>query len=185
MSSPDKKGAASKISITVTPKEQPTEAPYSITSQHAEKKRREHLSRWLKSSDFDLAITISLQRNINGFAPSLSGAQKTFRRICIDLEKWILGNQTRRKGARLIRATFISLGKQDDHPHAHIALLAPTFMQMDDFYKKVTSYLRHERLVGTFKVKRIYSEGWIDYMTHHGLETFEPELSCLAMPLKG
>ncbi len=185
MSSLDEIGASSKINIVVTPKAKPVEAPYSITSQYAEKKRLDHLNRWLKSNDFDLALTISLGRSPDGYAPTPSGSRKTFRRICIDLEQSILGGQCRRKGIRLIRATFIGFGLLNNHPHAHIALMAPPGMSNGDFQSKVTSYLRQEALVGTFKVERIYSEGWIDYMTEHGLETFEPELSCLAPPPQG
>jgi hypothetical protein len=164
--------------------EKKTESPL-ITSRCANRKRSQVLVDWLVTENYDLAVTITLKRNSQGKAPSLGSARKTFRRIFIDLERRIYGNRCRRKGSRLQRIAFLGQGSQNDHPHIHWAIKAPLSMEMNVFKRKVEAFLRQERLAGTFDVEKIRDTGWIEYLMHHGIEAFEPEMSHLAPPYKG
>ena len=156
-----------------------------MNSKWASLDRAITLAKWIGNQPFELAVTITFKRSAQGRPPSFSAARKIVRRVIIDLERSIFGNLTRRKGLRLNRATFLGKGLFNDNPHMHLAIQKPERMDINELKKKVASLLRRERFVGKCQIKRIWSDGWVDYMTHHGVETFEPELSCLAPPPQG
>jgi hypothetical protein len=155
------------------------EAPF-ITSRWANRKRSQALLNWLAKDSYDLALTITLNRNNRGKAPSLESARKSFRRIFIDLERSIYGNRCRRKGSRLKRIAFLGRGILNDNPHIHMAVQRPSGMDIKTFKSRVINFLLKEKLAGIFKVEEIWDTGWIDYMTHHGVETFETTMSSFA-----
>jgi hypothetical protein len=148
-----------------------------INSKWARRERAVALAKWISNHPFELAVTITFKRSIKGRPPSLDAARKIVRRVIIDLERSIFGNLTRRKGLRLSRATFLGKGLHNDNPHIHMAIQKPQRMDIHELEKRIASLLRRERLIGKCEIKRIWSEGWIDYMTHHGIEGFDPKLS--------
>lgn len=156
-----------------------------MNSKWASRDRAIALAKWISNHPFELAVTITFKRSIQGCPPSFFAARKIVRKVIIDLEKSIFGNLTRRKGLRLNRATFLGKGLHKDNPHFHMAIQKPQRMDIHELKKRVASLLRRERLIGRCQIKEIWSDGWVDYMTHHGIETFEPELSCLAPPPQG
>jgi hypothetical protein len=149
----------------------------SSNSRWARRQRAIALASWISNHPFQLAVTITFKRSIQGRPPSFEAARKIARRVIIDLERSIFGNLTRRKGLRLSRATFLGKGLHNDNPHIHMAIQKPQRMDIHELEKRIASLLRRERLIGKCQIKRIWSEGWIDYMTHHGIEAFDPKLS--------
>ncbi len=156
-----------------------------ITSKWARRQRALALVDWLSQQPFHLAATITFRRYIDRNLISPTAVKKITRRVFIDMERSVFGNLTRRKGLRLVRATFLGRGILEGNPHIHMAIAKPQDIAINILEKKLASILRNEKSIGKVEIKRIWSDGWIDYMTHHGVETFEEDLSCLATPLKG
>lgn len=157
----------------------------SITSKWASRQRALALVDWLGHQPFHLAATITFRRYANGNSIAPTTAKKITRKVIFKLERSVFGNLTRRKGLRLVRATFLGRGILGGNPHIHMAIAKPQDIAINILEKKLASILRNEKSIGKVEIKGIWSDGWIDYMTHHGVETFEEDLSCLATPIKG
>jgi hypothetical protein len=63
-----------------------------INSKWARRERAVALTTWLCSHPFQLAVTITFKRSIQGRPPSFEAARKIARRVIIDLERSIFGN---------------------------------------------------------------------------------------------
>jgi hypothetical protein len=99
------------------------------------------------------------------------------------LNKRIFGHNATKKRACVMSLVVFGKGAYGDHPHAHLAIGKPEFLEEADFKVHVTKAAQltlwvHE----VFWMTEYRDQGWLNYMIEHGLDGLMIDLCSPARP---